>query len=251
MPGEAVTGKADGAGKTTFAESMALAKTQNPAHTGSSMQGTFPVIFIGFLFFLSGFCNLVFEVVWTRMFNLVFGVTVFAVSAVLAAFMLGMAAGGVIFGRLADTAKNNCATFAFVHIGIACSAALLLAVFPLLGPVYLAVYGAVGQSFFAYRAIIFILALLLIIVPTTLMGATFPVAVRMLAVAKDRRGRDIGTLYSVNTLGGVAGCMTAIFILLGPMGMNGTALVAAGADLAIGLAALSAVRAFKPENGTV
>ena len=46
-----------------------------------------------FLFFLSGFCNLVYEIVWTRMFGLVFGVTVFAVSAVLAMIVMYDAAG--------------------------------------------------------------------------------------------------------------------------------------------------------------
>ena len=50
------------------------------------------------LFFMSGFCNLTYEIVWVRMLNLVFGVTVFAVSAVVASFMLGMALGAIGFG---------------------------------------------------------------------------------------------------------------------------------------------------------
>ncbi|HMD69124.1 MAG TPA: fused MFS/spermidine synthase [Chitinivibrionales bacterium] len=203
-----------------------------------------PAMVLVLLFFLSGSCNLVYEVVWTRMFSLVFGVTVFAVSAVLAAFMLGMAAGGIFFGRLADTAKNNCIVFSFVHIGISVSTVLLLLVFPLFGPVYLAINTMFGQSYLTFRIIIFLFALVLMIVPTTLMGATFPVAVRMLASRKDRMARDIGALYSVNTLGSVVGCITAVFVLLGPLGMTITVLVAAGADLAIGCAALAVFRAF-------
>jgi spermidine synthase len=209
-----------------------------------------PALFIILLFFLSGFCNLVYEVVWTRMFNLVFGVTVFAVSAVLAAFMLGMAAGGVFFGRLADTGRNNCVVFSFVHLGIAVSTVLLLAAFPLFNPVYLAANDALGQNFLIFRIVIFLLAVVLMIVPTTLMGATFPLAVRMLAVQKDRLARDIGTLYSVNTLGSVAGCITAVFVMLGPLGMRGTILSAAAADLAIGCAALAVFRTFGTGNRT-
>lgn len=204
-----------------------------------------PAMFIVLLFFLSGSCNLVYEVVWTRMFSLVFGVTVFAVSAVLAAFMLGMAAGGVFFGRLADTARNNCIVFSFVHIGISVSTILLLLAFPLLGPVYLSINNVFGQSFLPLRIIIFLFALALMIVPTTLMGATFPVAVRMLASRKDRMARDIGALYSVNTFGSVVGCLTGVFVLLGPLGMTGTVLIAAGADCAIGFAALAVFRSFE------
>ena len=61
----------------------------------------------------------------------------------------------------------------------------------------------------------------LILPATTLMGATFPIAVRILAQG-DRLGKDVGVLYSVNTLGSVAGCMLTAFVLLGWAGMNGT-----------------------------
>lgn len=58
------------------------------------------------LFFLSGVSALVYELVWQRLLHLVFGVSTLAVSAVLAAFMGGLALGGVLFGRLADRAQR-------------------------------------------------------------------------------------------------------------------------------------------------
>ena len=55
-----------------------------------------------FLFFLSGFCGLSYEILWARLFAEVFGSTVFAISAVLSAFMAGLALGSYAFGRWAD-----------------------------------------------------------------------------------------------------------------------------------------------------
>ncbi len=203
------------------------------------------------LFFLSGFCNLVYEIVWARMFNLVFGVTVFAVSAVLAAFMLGMAVGGIAFGRLAEKAKNSLLLFACVHAGIFLSTLLLLLSFPLFQEVYLFVNRLFSPSFLAFRIILFFLSVVLMIVPTTLMGATFPVAVKLLARQHGRLGKDIGVLYSVNTFGSVLGCIATIFLLLGFAGMKGTVCIAAAADLAIGCGALLLTRLFDQGTRTV
>src|SRR5262252_11239362 len=55
-----------------------------------------------FLFTLSGASALVYEVLWTRRLTHVFGSTTLAASTVLAAFMLGLAAGSVALGSWAD-----------------------------------------------------------------------------------------------------------------------------------------------------
>ncbi|GAG02015.1 unnamed protein product, partial [marine sediment metagenome] len=70
------------------------------------------------LFFLSGATALIYQVVWVRMFGLVFGVTIFAVSTVLTAFMTGLALGSIYFGRLIDKRKDALAVFAFLELGI-------------------------------------------------------------------------------------------------------------------------------------
>jgi spermidine synthase len=205
------------------------------------MTGSFKSILI-FLFFLSGFCNLVYEIVWTRMFNLVFGVTVFAVSAVLASFMLGMALGGIVFGRVVEKSRNRVALFALIHGGIFLSTMVMVLVFPVFQGFYLFLYSTFHPDFYVFRIIIFFLALALMLIPTSLMGATFPVVAKMLAVQDKRIGKDIGLVYSVNTLGSVIGCVVTVFLLLGLMGMNATVFMAAGIDLCIGLIAFVALK---------
>jgi len=51
------------------------------------------------LFFLSGASGLVYQVLWTRQLSLIFGVTIFAASSVLAAFMAGLTLGSYWIGR--------------------------------------------------------------------------------------------------------------------------------------------------------
>src|SRR5438093_12190404 len=64
-------------------------------------------------FFLSGATGLLYEIVWMRQLILVFGSTTHAVSAVLSAFMLGLALGSFAFGRAADRGANSCACTGF------------------------------------------------------------------------------------------------------------------------------------------
>lgn len=54
------------------------------------------------LFFASGACALIYQVMWLRLLSLVFGVTVYAASTVLAGFMAGLGAGSLVGGRLAS-----------------------------------------------------------------------------------------------------------------------------------------------------
>jgi spermidine synthase len=200
-----------------------------------------------FLFFLSGFCNLVYEIVWTRMFGLVFGVTVFAVSAVLASFMMGLAAGAFSFGRIVEKKGDPVVLFSIIHFGIFISAAAFIAGFPFFKDLFLFINGAVDPGFYASRVILFVLAFLLMIVPATLMGATFPVAVKITARG-ETLGKDVGILYSVNTAGSVAGSLVAVFYLLGSAGMKGTIWTAAALDCFIALAAL-AMLMFNSRSG--
>jgi spermidine synthase len=152
------------------------------------------------LFFLSGVCNLVYEIVWARMLNLVFGVTVFAVSAVLASFMLGLATGAVVFGRVVDSTESRVGLFSVLHVGIFVSTIAILFVFPFFQDLYLFVNRVLHPDFYLMRIILFFLSLLLLIIPTAFMGATFPVATEILGLRHNDLGKTIGVLYSANTL---------------------------------------------------
>ena len=62
---------------------------------------------LALLFFMSGASALVYQVVWLRLLSLVFGVTVYAASAVLTSFMAGLALGSWGGGKLADRLRSR------------------------------------------------------------------------------------------------------------------------------------------------
>lgn len=203
------------------------------------MQKNHANLYLILLFFLSGFCNLVYEIVWVRMLNLVFGVTVFAVSAVLASFMLGLAAGSIGTGVISEKVKKPALLFSLFHAGIFLSAVAILPVFPAFTGLFLFVNNIFNFNFYVFRIILFLLSLILLLVPTVFMGGTFPIAVRLLTHKKERFGRDVGVLYAFNTMGSIAGCLVTVFLLLENLGMKGTVLTAAFVDFAIAMAALA------------
>src|SRR5204862_5806869 len=74
--------------------------------------------FLAICFLFSGATGLIYEVVWARMLGLVFGTTTIAISAVLAAFMGGLASGSVIAGSWARRIRNPLRAYALMEIGI-------------------------------------------------------------------------------------------------------------------------------------
>jgi len=80
-----------------------------------------------------------------------------------------------------------------------------------------------------------ILAFLLVVFPTSLMGATFPILVAYVVKQTNDVGRSVGTLYFVNTLGSAAACFIASVYLFNALGMRGSVFFAAILDVLIGV----------------
>lgn len=189
------------------------------------------------LFFVSGACGLVYQVVWMRALALTLSVSVIAVTTTLCAFMAGLGLGAALAGRYADRLRRPLVAFGLAEIGVAITGLLTLAVLFDLGPAYAWLHGVLGGSGPALHAGRFLLACSVLIVPTTLMGTTLPLLAR---VAVDRRevvGRGAGGLYAINTLGAVAGAVLAGFWLVPEFGLSTTTVAAACGNLAIGSAA--------------
>src|SRR5262249_44401251 len=90
------------------------------------------------LFFLSGTSALIYEILWQRLLHLVFGVSTLSVSAVLAAFMGGLALGGLLLGGRADRTPAPLRLYALLEAGIAVTAVLVPSGFALLTRFYTA-----------------------------------------------------------------------------------------------------------------
>ena len=84
----------------------------------------------------------------------------------------------------------------------------------LLNKIYVGVYHQFAASFLTLSVIRFILSFIVLMVPATLMGGTLPVLSKFLATRLERLGLKVGSLYSINTIGGAVGCFVAGFVLI-------------------------------------
>jgi len=177
------------------------------------MRRYFPLI----LFFLSGISGLIYEIAWVRQASLTFGVSVYAYSTVLAAYMGGMALGSYLLGRRVDKidrVEQRWRTFAVLQIGIAILAVLSPFVLTFLNSLYAAVARALHPGLGLLTLLRLGLSLVVLTPPTLLIGATLPVMSRVYAARRGQVGGDVGRLYAANTAGGVLGCLcTGLFLI--------------------------------------
>ncbi|MFN7974564.1 MAG: fused MFS/spermidine synthase [Acidobacteriota bacterium] len=201
------------------------------------------------VFALSGAAALVYQVIWMRELTLLFGATVYAVSTILVAFMGGLALGAFLAGRVGDRLRDPGKAYAVLELGIAALAALSI-------PVAAALPALVGRllprelSGAPDVLLRFALVLPLLLAPTVLMGATLPVLARYvgLGAAPDAVAREIGFLYTCNTVGAAVGSAAAGYVLLPLLGMRGSVSVGVLGSVAAGLLAYLLTRA-KPATG--
>ncbi len=187
-------------------------------------------------FFLSGFGSLILEVVWTRQLRLIFGSTTLAASTILVAYMLGLGIGGLIGGRIARRLRNGIGTYGAIEIAIglvALAVPFLLAALPPLARALVLDLGPWGLVLGR-----FVVALLVLLVPTILMGATLPIVVAAVTRDDPAIGARTGLLYGINTLGAVAGVFATAFVLFPSLGLWRSNVVGALLDVAVGIVAL-------------
>ena len=91
-----------------------------------------------------------------------------------------------------------------------------------------------------------VLAALLLFPPVALMGATLPLLAKFVNQSARIQGLRIGALYTLNTLGAVAGCLVTGFVLISRFGYTRTTLIGAAANIAVGVLALALARFILP-----
>lgn len=189
-------------------------------------------------FFLSGATSLVYQVVWVRELGLVFGHSTYAITAVLAAFMAGLALGSALFARRAARLANPLRVYAGLEIGIGLYCACVPFLLAAGAGTYFGIQRALGLGYEELSLVQFGVVVLLLLLPTALMGGTLPVLSQALAAGAARPGRTVGALYAVNTTGAVVGVVLAGYVLLPIFGNHATTNLAAAANLAVGGLAL-------------
>jgi spermidine synthase len=186
-------------------------------------------------FFLSGFCGLVYQIVWVRLIGHVFGNSVYATSTVLGAFMGGLALGSFWGGRVADRREDRVRLYGILEIGIGIYCILLPFVLSAATPLYAVVYQAAEGTSVWLHLLRAIVCTSILILPTLSMGATLPLLLRHFVGEFEGLGRTVGFVYAINTFGAVAGCVLTGFVLIPELGINLSVWIAAATNVGIGL----------------
>ncbi|MBR9683432.1 MFS transporter [Candidatus Woesearchaeota archaeon] len=193
-------------------------------------------------FALSGMTALIYEVVWTRPLQLIFGSTIYAVSTMLTTFMFGFALGSYTFRNLADRVKNPALLFAGLELGIGLYGLIVLSLFAILPSIYLSLLEVPGFQFLQ-----FLLSFAVLIIPATLFGATWP-AINKAYTQLSELGKDAGLLYSFNSLGAMAGSIAAGFLLIPAFGIRMSALLTASLNIFVAIIVFIYVRKNNEEK---
>lgn len=202
----------------------------------------FLVFLLSLLFFVSGACGLVYEIVWMRKLGLIFGNTTLAISTVLAAFMAGLGLGSFFFGRYVDRQKEPLRWYAWLEIGIGLFCLATPGIWSLVEWAYVSIYQTFHPDFWQFSIIRFVLCFCVLCVPTFFMGGTLPVMTRFVIRDCRQTAKTVGLLYGLNTLGACAGVLFASFYAIYFFGLKETIFITAGMNIAVGLGALLILR---------
>ena len=168
------------------------------------------------LFFISGFCGLLYQIIWMRIAFSSFGIIMPVVSVVISVFMLGLSLGSWIGGKILPYLKNKTKKsailfYAMAEIIIGLGAFVVPRLFRSGEHLLLPLGGMDSTEYLLFSA----LALGISLLPWCLaMGVTFPFMMDYVRELKWRETTSFSFLYVANSLGAMFGIViTAVFLI--------------------------------------
>ena len=185
----------------------------------------------------SGFVALVYEVVWTRVLAMTLGPTTYAFSAMLVAFIAGLAIGASIASAMLPRARRP-AMWLGLSIIVAAAAALAAGMAADRLPIVIArTAGRTDATFMSVFALDVVLAVAIQLPMTIALGAALPFAIAAASASRDAAPRAAAVIYASNTAGAIAGALAGSFILIPRFGLQHSLQLASGVAVAAGLVA--------------
>lgn len=176
------------------------------------------------IFAISGMTALIYEIAWIRPISLVFGNTIYAVSIIIATFILGLAIGSYIAGRFIDSKDKPLRYYAFIQLGIGAYGVIIISLLSILPYLF-------TDNFALQMITIFTI----IAIPTILMGMTLPIIVKTFSSEIKKIGSDVGKLDASQNIGAVVGVLLAGFLMIPILGIQNTIITTAMINVLVGL----------------
>ena len=193
---------------------------------------------------VSGLAALGYEVLWTRLLLNYLGNSIYAFATMLTTFLVGIALGSLIASRLVVHRRRLVTALGLLEAAIGLYVLVCIYLFA-----WFAEPLRQLQSPFPdwdQTGLRFLQAFALMLVPTSLMGAAFPVASGIYLRTLPQLGRGLGELYSWNTIGGILGAAVVGFGLMPVLGLQGAMVVLLCLNAGVGLLLCLADPAMRP-----
>ena len=186
---------------------------------------------------MTGATSFVYEITWIRMLSLALGTTVHAFELMLAAFISGIAFGGLWLRSRADKLPSPLATAGWIQVwmGVAALGSMF---------VYANAFDWVAwllkmltrtpEGYNLYNIASGIISMLVMFPAAFCAGMTLPLLTLVL-MQHGGGERVIGQVYAINTLGAIIGVLAAVHILMPLLGLKQALMWAAAVDLALGI----------------
>lgn len=190
-------------------------------------------------FVISGAASVGYQMIWLRQAMTYFGVVTPVISSVLSVFMLGLALGTFIAGRMTRRISAKKALAAYISVEwLAAVCALCVPVLFELG--YQFLLSVAERESYRYLLYSWGIITLVLLPVCTLIGATLPLVMAFLE-SHARDEKNFGYLYFANLVGGVIGCLSPL-LLIELYGFKQTLFITAAANIVVGLLALCVYR---------
>lgn len=199
------------------------------------------------IFFVSGFCGLIYESIWSHYLKLLLGHAAYAQAVVLVVFVGGLALGAWLTGRWSEKLRNPILLYAAAEIAVAIVSFSFHRIYTGVSawavrdfmPAFCSAQGTCPATW--------LLAAALILPPSILLGTTFPLMSAGVLRLGASPGRGLSLLYFLNSAGAAFGVLASGFFLIPALGLPGTMLLAGSLNALVALTSYMAVRGYAAE----
>ena len=207
------------------------------------------IIFI--LFVISGFCGLLYQIIWLRIALASFGVITPVLSVVVSVFMFGLAIGSWIGGRWSEKwriqTKSTPIYLYSICEFIICIGAFLTPLLFNLGENYLLSIGGTNSAKYLLLSSFIIAGSL---IPwCTCMGMTYPSMMAFLGEVDRQNKISFSFLYLANVIGAMIGAILTAIVFIESVGIHNSLKIAAAGNLLI--AAVSFYLGYRYDGNSI
>lgn len=220
---------------------MSIAADVAAGSVARPLKSSRTLIYIYTFFFVSGMPALIYQLAWQRVLFRIFGLSMDSVTVIVTAFMLGLGVGSLA-GSALSASKRMPPLLLVTMIELAVGAFGILSL-----PLFASIDPIVQDMTLIQRSLIIIG---IVFVPTALMGATLPLLIGQVVAGSANVGFSTGSLYRINALGGVAGCVLGALVFFPFLGLKGSVFAAAILNGVVGAIAAAAYFSDKGDHAT-